>query len=100
MFGKKKTQPTTTTTKNETPGYIVRMREEIREVNDRLQKLAAFETTETLRKLNNYQKDLLVAQYGAMLAYRNVLNIRISYEESAFKAKSASAIASKKDNVK
>ena len=85
MFGKKKTQPTTTT-KNETPDYIVRLREEIREVNDRLQKLAAFETTKTFKKLSAYQKDLLVAQYGAMLAYRNVLNIRCSFETKLWEA--------------
>ena len=59
MFAKKKTQPTTTTTKNETPDYIVRLREEIREVNDRLHKISEFETTKTFKKLSAYQKDLL-----------------------------------------
>ena len=94
MFGKKKNQKKNETA-NETPGYIARMREELREVNDRLQKLAEFETTEIFKKLSPYQKDLLVAQYGAMLAYRNVLNIRCSFETQLWKAAIAGKDAAK-----
>lgn len=74
--------------KDKKPEYITRLQEELAQLCDRLDKLAKFETTDQFRKLNSYQKDLLVAQYGAMLAYRNVLNIRASYEEQAFKAQS------------
>ena len=81
------------------PEYIIRLQDEIAQLCDRLDKLAKFETTEQFKKLNNYQKDLLVAQYGAMLAYRNVLNIRISYEETAFKAAAAAELV-KKDEKK
>ena len=86
MVARKKTQPATTTTKNETPDYIVRLREEIREVNDRLHKISEFETTKTFKKLSAYQKDLLVAQSGAMLAYRNILNIRCYIETKHWEA--------------
>ena len=81
------------------PEYITRLQDEIAQLCDRLDKLAKFETTEQFKKLNSYQKDLLVAQYGAMLAYRNVLNIRISYEETAFKAAAAAELV-KKDEKK
>lgn len=78
------------------PEYITRLHEELAQLCDRLDKLAEFETSDQFKQLNNYQKDLLVAQYGAMLAYRNVLNIRTRYEEQAFKAKAAEAQGDKK----
>lgn len=87
MFGKKKNQDK----KLKEPEYLVRMRAELNDLCMKLDKLAAFEESDDFKKLNAYQRDLMVAQYGAMLAYRNVLNIRISYEQKTFVAKVANA---------
>jgi hypothetical protein len=82
------------------PEHITRLHEELAQLCDRLDKLTKFEMTDQFKTLNNYQKDLLVAQYGAMLAYRNVLNIRTSYEEQVFKAKAAAAPGDRKEAKK
>lgn len=65
MFAKKKTQPTTTTTKNETPDYIVRLREEIREAYEFAEEFLRDYGTDW--KLHNKLCDMLKSALSAPL---------------------------------
>ena len=65
MFAKKKTQPTTTTTKNETPDYIVRLREEIREAYEFAEEFLRDYGTDW--KLHNKLCDMLKSALAAPL---------------------------------
>lgn len=54
-----------------------RMLTEFNEVNERATKLKEFILSEDVNKIDNLNKDLLIAQLKAMEAYLSVLSIRI-----------------------
>lgn len=54
-----------------------RMLTEFNEVNERATKLKEFILSEDVNKINDLNKDLLIAQLKAMEAYLSVLSIRI-----------------------
>ena len=54
-----------------------RMLTEFNEVNERATKLKEFILSEDINKIDNLNKDLLIAQLKAMEAYLSVLSIRI-----------------------
>ena len=54
-----------------------RMLTEFNEVNERATKLKEFILSEDVKKIDNLNKDLLIAQLKAMEAYLSVLSIRI-----------------------
>lgn len=61
--------------------FLDRMYMELRELTDKLHKLFNFFPTETYNSLTELEKQLLQAQYGAMLSYNNILAARIRVVE-------------------
>jgi len=55
-----------------------RVVDEATELKDKRDKLGAFFSTEIYNGLDEIDKGLLVAQHGAMVAYSNILDLRIS----------------------
>lgn len=61
--------------------YLDRMHTELKELTDKLDKLFKFFPTDTYNSLPELEKQLLQAQYGAMLSYDNILAARICVVE-------------------
>lgn len=60
-----------------TEPHVRRMIDELRELQDRMRRLAAFFETITFRDLPGTDKALLAGQHGAMTAYAAILAQRI-----------------------
>ena len=58
--------------------YQERAIEEQRELNERLVRLIRFTTTDTYRKLDREDRELLTSQQHAMIHYNDVLSQRIA----------------------
>lgn len=58
--------------------FIDRMRKELYELNDRIDKLESFLYSAKYSALEEEQKNLLDAQYSAMVAYLRILTIRLT----------------------
>jgi hypothetical protein len=66
------------TNKMEEISFIDRMRKELYELNDRIDKLEDFLHSAKYSALEEEQKNLLDAQYSAMVAYLRILTIRLT----------------------
>lgn len=66
------------TNKMEEISFIDRMRKELYELNDRIDKLEGFLYSAKYSALEEEQKNLLDAQYSAMVAYLRILTIRLT----------------------
>ena len=58
--------------------FIDRMRKELYELNDRIDKLEGFLYSAKYSALEEEQKNLLDAQYSAMVTYLRILTIRLT----------------------
>lgn len=58
--------------------FIDRMRKELYELTDRIDKLEGFLYSAKYSALEEEQKNLLDAQYSAMVAYLRILTIRLT----------------------
>ena len=58
--------------------FVDRMRKELYELTDRVDKLEDFLYSAKYNALEKEQKDLLDAQYSAMVAYLRILTIRLT----------------------
>ena len=70
--------------------FLDRMNIELKDLTDKLDKLFKFFPTEAYNSLPTFEKQLLKAQYGAMLSYNNILAtcIRVSEERANNSAES------------
>ena len=71
------------TKKVKEPEYVKRMLAELKDLTEKIEKLEAFVQKDDFKKLNAYQRDLMIGQHGAMIAYRNLLHLRYTYEKQA-----------------
>lgn len=64
---------------------IIRMEQELAELQERCNKIRLFTRSESWAKVNKISQELLGAQYSAMQTYARILNIRlkIAYGEDA-----------------
>lgn len=58
------------------------MMEEFKELTIRMANLTNFINSDTYKQLGDTERSLLVAQYGAMMSYSKVLEIRIALERA------------------
>lgn len=65
----------------EMPDYIKRIITEKEELYDKVDKCIKFITGEKFITFDDYQKELLIKQQGAMTNYLVILNARINYEK-------------------
>ena len=66
---------------NENTTYIDRMKEEQKQLQERLSKLCGFMLTEAFFKLSPGNRILLEQQCEAMKRYRDILDVRIEFAE-------------------
>jgi hypothetical protein len=63
------------------PDYLCRMRIELKELDEKINKLGGFIESEKFETLDDVQKHYLIIQIDAMRVYEETLAARISYEE-------------------
>ena len=59
------------------PAFIVRIIDELKELHKKRTKLEDFIDTEAFSSFNKIQRGLLNVQAGAMLAYEQILSLRL-----------------------
>lgn len=62
--------------------FLNRMEVELEELQEKQDKLNKFFDTETFKSLSDKEKNLLHAQFGAMVSYSSILIERIRFEKS------------------
>ena len=63
------------------PDYLARMRIELRELEEKINKLGGFIESEKFETLDDVQKHYLIIQLNAIKVYEEILTARIHYEE-------------------
>ncbi len=63
------------------PDYLGRMRIELKELDEKINKLGDFIESEKFEALDDVQKHYLIIQLNAMKVYEEILAARILYEE-------------------
>ena len=63
------------------PNYLGRMRIELKELDEKINKLGDFIESEKFEALDDVQKHYLIIQHDAMKVYEEILAARILYEE-------------------
>ncbi len=64
--------------------HIERMKEEHKQLMEKVTKLKDFRTSEQFKKLDTLQQQMIIIQYTTMISYIETLATRIGYDEYVY----------------